>query len=218
MSDVTGAAPERVSIRASFERFPATVKGAFVLRGADRDPHQVRIDAARVAEISGRFAAPIGLDPVTLDVAPNLDLFVPFEFPITELTAGWYGLECDVAIDGDLENVRPPKRFAVPWPRATVRRGSVAVNKNARIENGPRVHVEQVECGGESIRVTYTTTPPELLPVELAADGSALTVLESEFDLESGRGRVTAYPVMRTQSTLTIDIRGLLTPIQLELP
>jgi hypothetical protein len=218
VSDVTGAAPERVSIRASFERFPATVKGAFVLRGADRDPHQVRIDAARVREISGRSAAPIGLEPVTLDVAPNLDLFVPFEFSITELTAGWYGLECDVAIDGDLENVRPPKRFAVPWPRATVRRGSVAVNKNARVENGPRVHVEQVECGGESIRVTYTTTPPELLPVELAADGSALTVLDSEFDPESGRGRVTAYPVMRTQSTLTIDVRGILTPIQLDLP
>jgi hypothetical protein len=218
VSDVTDAVPERVSIRASFERFPATVKGAFVLRGADRDPHQVRIDAARVREISGRSAAPIGLDPVTLDVAPNLDLFVPFEFGITELTAGWYGLECDVAIDGDPENVRPPKRFAVPWPRATVRRGSVTVNKNARIENGPRVHVEQVECGGESIRVTYTTTPPEALPVQLAADGSALTVLDSEFDMESGRGRVTAYPVMRTQSTLTIDIRGLPTPIQLDLP
>ena len=215
---MTGPAPERVSIRASFERFPATVKGAFVLRGADRDPHQVRIDAARVREISGRSAAPIGLEPVTLDVAPNLDLFVPFEFSITELTAGWYGLECDVAIDGDPENVRPPKRFAVPWPRATVRRGNVTVNKNARVENGPRVHVEQVECGGESIRITYATTPPEALSLRLTADGSALTVLDSEFDPASGRGRVTAYPVMRTQSTLTIEVRGLLTPIQLDLP
>ena len=112
-------------------------------------------------------------------MAPNLDLFVPFEFAITELTAGWYGLECDVAIDGDPENVRPAKRFAVPWPRATVRRGNVSVNKNARVENGPRVHVEQVECGGESIRVTYTTTPPgSASPVRLAADGSALTVLD----------------------------------------
>ena len=86
----------------------------------------------------------------------------------------------------------------MPWPRATVRRGNVAVNKNARVENGPRVHVEQVECGGESIRVTYTTTPPEAVPVRLSADGSALTVLDSEFDQESGRGRVTAYPVMRS--------------------
>ena len=77
---------------------------------------------------------------------------------------------------------------------------------------------EQVECGGESIRVTYTTTPPEALPVRLVADGSELTVLDTEFDPESGRGRVTAYPVMRTQSTLTIDIRGLPTPIELDLP
>jgi hypothetical protein len=218
VGDESGGAPERVSIRASFERFPATVKGAFVLRGADRDPHQVRIDAARVREISGLSAAPIGLDPVTLDVAPNLDLFVPFEFAITELTAGWYGLECDVAIDGDPENVRPPKRFAVPWPRATVRRGNVTVNKNARVENGPRVHVELVECGGESIRVTYTTTPPDDLPIRLSADGSTLTVLDAAFDPQSGRSRVTAYPVMRSQSTLTIDFPGLPTPIELDLP
>ncbi len=203
---------ERVSIRASFERFPATVKGAFVLRGADRDPHQVRIDAARVREVSGRGALPIGLDPVTLDVAPNLDLFVPFEFAITELSAGWYGLECDVAIDGDPENVRPSKRFAVPWPRATVRRGNVSVNKTARVENGPKVHVEQIECGGESIRVSYTTSPPEAVPVRLAADGTSLTILETEFDAESGRGRVTAYPVMRTHSRLSIDVRGLPAP------
>jgi hypothetical protein len=209
---------ERVSIRASFERFPATVKGAFVLRGADRDPHQVRIDAARVREVSGRGSLPIGLDPVTLDVAPNLDLFVPFEFATTELAAGWYGLECDVAIDGDLENVRPSKRFAVPWPRATVRRGNVSVNKTARVENGPKVHVEQIECGGESIRVSYSTSPPEAVPVRLAADGTSLTILETEFDAESGRGRVTAYPVMRTHSRLSIDVRGIPAPIELDLP
>ena len=114
-------AEERVSIRAHFERFPATVKGAFVLRGADRDPHQVRIVGARVREVAGGKGIPIGLEPATLDVAPNLDLFVPFEFPITELGAGWYGLECDVAVDGSPSSVQPGKRFAIPWPRATVR-------------------------------------------------------------------------------------------------
>ena len=208
----------RVSIRASFERFPATVKGAFVLRGADRDPHQVRIDAARVREVSGRGSLPVGLDQVTLDVAPNLDLFVPFEFGISELSAGWYGLECDVAIDGDPEKVRPEKRFAVPWPRATVRRGNVSVNKSARIDDGPKVHVEQIECGGDSIRVIYTTSPPAALSLRLSADGVSLTTLETEFDEGSGRGRVTAYPVMRTQSKVRIDVRGLPDPIELDLP
>jgi hypothetical protein len=209
---------ERVSIRASFERFPATVKGAFVLRGADRDPHQVRIDAARVREMSGHGGVPIGLDPVTLDVAPNLDLFVPFEFATTELTAGWYGLECDVAIDGDAEKVRPPKHFSVPWPRATVRRGNMAVDKTARVENGPKVHVEHVECGGDSIRVAYSTDPAQALTMRMSADGTALPILESEFDETTGRGKVTAYPVMRTQSRLTIDVRGLADPIELTLP
>ncbi len=209
---------ERVSIRAHFERFPATVKGAFVLRGADRDPHQVRIDAARVREMSGLGAFPIGLEPVTLDVAPNLDLFVPFEFAITELSAGWYDLECDVAIDGDRENVRPPKRFAVPWPRATVRRGNLKVDKTARIEGGPKVHVGQVDCGGDSVRVSYTVSPAEEVTIRLAADDAPLLILESEFDQETGSGRVTAYPVMRTQSRLTIDVLGVATPIELHLP
>lgn len=209
---------ERVSIQAHFERFPATVKGAFVLRAADREPHQVRIDAARVREMSGLGAFPIGLDPVTLDVAPKLDLFVPFEFAITELVAGWYDLECDVAIDGDKGNVRPPKRFAVPWPRATVRRGTLKVDKISRVEAGPKVHVEQVECGGEMIRVVYSVSPAEEVTMGLAADDAPLLILESEFDQETGSGRVTAYPLMRTHSRLTIDIPGVPASIELHLP
>ena len=86
-----------ISIRAHFERFPATVKGAFVLRGARAVTRtRCKIQAARVAELASRTARPLEIDPVTLDVAPHLDLFVPFEFPLTELGPGWYGLECDV--------------------------------------------------------------------------------------------------------------------------
>ena len=209
---------ERVSIRAHFERFPATVKGAFVLRGADRDPHQVRIFSARVREIAGGKGFPIGLEPVTLDVAPNLDLFVPFEFAITELAAGWYGLECDVAVDGSPSNIRPEKRFSVPWPRATVRRGNVQVARAAQIEAGPKVRIEQVECGGESVRLTYSSTPPESVVIRLAADGEPLQILETEFDEANGRGRVTAYPILKTQSHLMIDVRGVPAPIEVALP
>jgi hypothetical protein len=209
---------ERVSIRAHFERFPATVKGAFVLRGADRDPHQVQIFSARVREIAGGKGFPIGLEPVTLDVAPNLDLFVPFEFAITELSAGWYGLECDVAVDGSPSNIRPEKRFSVPWPRATVRRGNVQVARAAQIEAGPKVRIEQVECGGESVRLTYSSTPPESVVIRLAADGEPLQILETEFDEANGRGRVTAYPILKTQSHLMIDVRGVPAPIEVALP
>jgi len=209
---------ERVSIRAHFERFPATVKGAFVLRGADRNPHQVRIEAARVREVGGRANQPIDLDAVTLDVAPNLDLFVPFEFPITELSAGWYGLECDVAIDGVAESVRPPKRFAVPWPRASVRRGNVNVNKAAQVDGGPKVKVEQLECGGDAIRVSYTAAPPAPAVLHFLADDTVVPLLDTEFDEESGRGRVTAYPLLRSQSRLAIQVRGAPSAIEVRLP
>ena len=209
---------ERVSIRAHFERFPATVKGAFVLRGADGDPHQVRIEAARVREIGGRATQPIDLEAVTLDVAPNLDLFVPFEFPTTELSAGWYGLECDTAIDGVPESVRPPKRFAVPWPRASVRRGAVTVNKVAQIADGSKIKIEQIECGGDTVKVSYTATPPAPASLRLVADGAAVPELESEFDGETGRGRVTTYPVLRSQSRLAIEVRGASSPVDVRLP
>ena len=43
-----------ISIRAHYERFPATIKGAFVLRGEGRDPQQVRIEDARVDRGVGR--------------------------------------------------------------------------------------------------------------------------------------------------------------------
>jgi hypothetical protein len=209
---------DRVSIRAHFERFPATVKGAFVLRAADRDPHQVRIAAARVREVSGRGSQPLDMAPITLDVAPNLDLFVPFEFPITELGAGWYGLECEVAIDGTLESVRPPKRFVVAWPRASVRRGAVKVGKTAQVRGGPKVRFEQIECGGDSIRVSYVSAPSVPAVVRLAADGAALPILEAQFDQETGHGRVTAYPLLRSQSRVAIEVRGAASPIEISLP
>jgi len=209
---------ERVSIRAHFERFPATIKGAFVLRGADRDPHQVRIHAARVREFSGGAGQPIDLDAVTLDVAPNLDLFVPFEFAITELKAGWYGLECDVAIDGTQASVRPPKRFAVPWPRGSVRRGNLSVNRSVQVDGGPKVLVEQVECGGDSIRVSYSVTPVEPVVIRLSSDGTPVPILETELRLEDGRGRVTAYPLLRSLSHLEIDVKGAPAPLDVRLP
>jgi hypothetical protein len=209
---------ERVSIRAHFERFPATIKGAFVLRGADRDPHQVRIDAARVREVSGRGGLPIDMDVVTLDVAPKLDLFVPFEFAITELKAGWYGLECEVVIDGTLVNVRPPKRFAVPWPRGSIRRGNVRVDRTVQVDEGPKVRVEQVECGGDSIRVSYSVVPVEPVVIRLSGDGTPVPILETELNEEDGRGRVTAYPLMRTQSQLEIYVKGAPAPLDVRLP
>jgi hypothetical protein len=202
---VTDPAP-LVAIRAHFEKFPATVKGAFVLRSANRDPHQVVIKAARVAELGGAASQPIELQPVTIDVAPKLDFFVPFEFAVTELGAGWYCLETDVDVDAQPETIRPERRFAIPWPRASVRRGSLPVGKKLALEGGPAVLVDHVECAGDSIKVHFTVDPPDPVQVRLRADGDRLTVLESQFDEDTGAGKITAYPLLKSRAALTVEV------------
>jgi hypothetical protein len=202
---VTSHAP-LVVIRAHFEKFPATVKGAFVLRSADRDPHQVVIRGARVTELSGAGAQPIELQAATLDVAPKLDFFVPFEFPVTELGAGWYCLETEVDVDGVSQIVRPERRFSIAWPRATMRRGTVPVDEKAEIEGGLTVLVDRVECSGDSMTVHFSAEPAEPVGWHLQADGTTIALLDTELDELTGKGRVTAYPLLKTQRALTIEL------------
>ena len=201
------AIQQLVAIRAHFEKFPATVKGAFVLRSADRDPHQVVIRAARVAEQSDGGSQPIDLQETTLDVAPKLDFFVPFEFPVTELAAGWYGLEIDVEIDGVAQVARPERRFSMAWPRATVRRGSVPVGEKLEIDGGPVVVVDHVDCSGDSMAVHFAADPPEPMQWRLQADGRRLALLDLQLDEGNGRGRATAYPLLKVDRALTIELQ-----------
>jgi hypothetical protein len=206
---------ERVSIRAHFERFPATLKGAFVLRGADADPHQVRIRAARVSEMAGRSIQPVGVEPVTLDVAPHLDLFVPFEVPLLDLGPGWYRLELEVVIDGDAGVVHPGERFAMAWPRGSMRRGSAAVGHTITA-GSVSVTIEHVECTPDSVRVTYAA--PSRVALSLAADEVPLSQIDEDFDPEAGRGRVVTYPAAKTQARLSVTARGTDRPLELDLP
>ena len=205
----------RVSIRAHFERFPATLKGAFVLRGDDADPHQVRIEAARVAELAGRVGQPMGVEPVTLDVAPHLDLFVPFEVPLLDLAPGWYRLELDVTIDGDAGVVHPGDRFVVAWPRGSMRRGSASVGR--AIEAGATtVTILQVDCAPDGVRVSYEA--PAQLGLSIAADDVLLPLVDEGFDEESRRGTVMTYPAAKSQVRLAITARGADRPIEIDLP
>jgi len=192
---------ERVSFRAAYERFPMSIKGAFVLRGADGMPHQVRVEAARAAECAGRRAHAIPIEPAILEIAPTMDTFVPFEVPTTELLAGWYQLECDVVVDADPEIVRAGSRFAIPWPRAAVRRGTVAIAQKAGA-----VSLDALECTGDVIRILYTST--HALHTKLSVDGEQHPILEVEHDDDAGRGRVLAYPVLRSHQRLSIEVRG----------
>ncbi len=196
---------QRVSIRAHFERFPATVKGAFVLRGADRDPHQVVIREARVSAASGAPAGALDLRGVTFDVAPGRDFFVPFEFPVVELVPGWYGLEADVEIDGSPEAVRPGRRFTVAWPRGSARRGTIPIGTTTALEGGPKVSLEQLDCATDSVRLQFSAE--EAVNMLLVADGDRLPTLDEAFDPQTGKGRLTAYPLLKVHGTLRIEVR-----------
>lgn len=189
----------RLSIRAHYERFPLSVKGAFVLRAADGDPHQVKILNSHAVGLDGEGDRSLQLEDVTLEVAPNLDLFVPFEVPLAELTAGWYQLRCDLAIDADPVVVQPGKPFSMPWPRATTRRGAVG---GAHELGG--IHIEHVDCVSDALRVSYTGQGE--VQLQLSADGRDLPVVDSGFDETSGKGKITAYPVMRTDASLHIQL------------
>jgi len=199
-----------VAIRAKFERFPAAVKGALLLRGADGMPHQVRLEAARAAELSGGSPQAVGVESVVLEVSPTQETFVPFEVSTMDMAAGWYRIECDIVVDGDPEAVRPGDRFVIPWPRAAVRRGRVTVGTKVS-----SVALETLECLGDTIRLAFAADAEP--SVTLAADGRRHAVLDTDFDEETGRGVLIAYPVLRSQRTLTIQIAGE-PPVDVPLP
>lgn len=195
----------QISVRARFERFPATLKGAFVIRGEDADPHLVVLRSARAVEMGGSARRQIEMAQVTLDVVPHRDLFVPFELPVSDLSPGWYELECDAEVDGTPETFPGGRRFVVPWPRATVRRGTVRVDETIALDDA-KVSLEHIECAGDSIKIHVVVEPPSPPILRVSADGQSLQVLEVELDEETGHGKVTAYPVMRSHSRLRVDV------------
>jgi hypothetical protein len=64
------------------ERFPATIKGAFVLRSADPDPHAAKVLRAEVVRIPTGPTKPVPMTDTQVEVAPRRDLFLPFEVTI----------------------------------------------------------------------------------------------------------------------------------------
>lgn len=185
------------------------------MRGADGNPHQVRLEDARVVELGGRSTTPMGVGPATLEVAPNRDLFVPFEYPVVDLDPGWYAIECSVLVDGSPTTVRPGSRFSVPWPRGSTRRDQLDVGASAQASGG-KVRVDRVECASDSMRLAYEGDVE--VSVSLTADGAKVPVLETTFDAETGTGSVVAYPMLKTQHRLEVSFKGAPAPIEIALP
>ncbi len=194
-----------ISVRARFERFPATVKGAFILRGDDPNPHQVVLRGARVVRVGGGGGRPVPLMDTTLDIAPRQDVFVPFETSVAELEPGWYELECDLDVDGVPGTYEGGRRFVVPWPRATTRRGQITVGKDVNLRAG-RMRVERIECAADSIKVHLRGPKSQPLAVHLSADGEPLQPLELTHDERNGRTRVLASPLLKSHGSLSIGV------------
>lgn len=200
-------APTGVSVRTRFERFPATVKGAFVIRGEDADPHQVRFVQARVVRVpGGGSGVSLAIDPVVVDVAPHHDVFVPFEFTVADLEPGWYALESQLEVDGARRIFPGDRRFVVPWPRSQVRRGTVQVGRSAAIAGGATVELSRLEMEATSLTLHYSVSPPEPVDIRLSAGASRVEPLGESYDPATGKGKVSAYPLPVASRTLRIEI------------
>jgi hypothetical protein len=215
---VAGDVPVQVQTR--FERFPASIKGAFVLKGGDGDPHAVTFDWARVVRLPEGPTRPISLEDRQLDVAPNRDLFVPFEVPVADMEPSWYALESSLRVDAGRSYTYAGRPFTIPWPRSDVRKGTIPVGKTVRV-GGRSFRVERVELGWDSAAVLWhpeeegskadagRRSGAETRAL-LMADGAEVERLPDESGSKlsepraPGERRSVAYPLMRSARSLQI--------------
>lgn len=196
-----------VSVDTVFDRFPASVRGAVVVRGLDREPHQIRLVGAEVvpAHDLARGVHPVAAERATVDVAPHREVLIPFDVPFAGLEPGWYCVVAEVEIDGGA-HLRGPedggKRFVVPWPSAEVRRADLRPN----LELGGAV-IERVELKTDRTAVRWR--PPEDAPdaqLRLRLGSRRLPVVEATDDPRGG-GRVTvAHPVPKRATQLELEV------------
>ncbi len=111
-----------VSVEVVFDRFPASVRGAVVVRGMDSEPHQVELSGADVVlpDALDRPVREIDIDRTTIDIAPHREVLIPFDIPFVGLDPGSYCISAEVHVDASTR-VRGPdggsKRFTVPRSR-----------------------------------------------------------------------------------------------------
>ena len=191
---------EPVSVRTRFERFPATVKGALVFRGEDRDPHQIHVRGARAVAFGGGMERDVPVEHATVTVPPRQDVFVPFEMAVADLDPGWYGFEVDVDLDGD-------RRFSVAWPRGTMRTGTIKLDRSFRVGD-LRVVATKLQLASDGATLRLELDPSTEVEVALTAEpGSApIPVVELEPDARAPGTVVRAYPVPRATRLLRLEV------------
>jgi hypothetical protein len=202
-----------VLVQTRYDRFPATVKGAFVLRGGDANPHLVRVVRAGIDSLSGGAAKDIPLGDVDVDVSPGRDLFVPFEAGIAELEPGWYVIVADLQIDGRGSERSESRPFSVAWPRAQVRTGTVQLGESVRV-GGSTLVVDRLEL--KSDRVILVWRPEDAdgenapsadeVRAEVSAGGRELPAVPSAPGSEAkpGEKRSVHYPAPNGAASLDV--------------
>lgn len=207
-----------VVVRTVFERFPASVRGAVAIRGADADPHQVKLTWAAVVELSapGHSVREVTVHPATVDIAPRKEVLIPFEVPLGGLDPGWYGVTADVEVDGN-RTVRGPddfgRRFLVPWPRGAVRRGTFEAGLRIPVSGSEGARIDRVDLKADRAVVRWRHAPigepgPELEELTVTADGRRLPLLESSFEGPTGARTTIVYPVPSSTQRLTFEVHS----------
>jgi hypothetical protein len=201
---------EPVSVQTRFERFPVSIRGAFVMRGADGDPHAIHVEWARLARLPSGATRPVVLEDRMLTVSPVRDLFVPFEVGILDLEPGWYEIRSALRVDAGKTWEFAGRAFSVPWARADIRRGSIQVGKGLEV-GGLTFEVDRIELGPDRAVVHWGGEPEGALAL-LIADGSELEVLPPHavtrlLEPRDPEGnRTVSYPVPKSCRSLEVLI------------
>jgi hypothetical protein len=202
-----------VLVQTKYDRFPASVKGAFVLRGGDANPHLVRVMRAGIESLSGGTAKDIPMGNVDVDVAPGRDLFVPFEAGIAELEPGWYVIAAELLIDGAVSERSASRPFSVAWPRAQVRTGTVQLGESVHV-GGATLVVDRVELKSDRVILVWRPegtggedeSSPDEVRTEVAAGGRELLAVPGAPGSEAkpGEQRSVHYPAPNGAASLDL--------------
>jgi hypothetical protein len=198
-----------VSVGTVFDRFPASVRGAVVVRAQDHEPHQIRLLAVRVAQAHdlAKDVHRAGVEEATVDVAPHREVLIPFDVPFADLGPGWFCVVADIEVDGSLRMTGPKgggKRFGVPWPAEEVRR--LDLKPNLKVG---KALVERIQSRSDRTEIRWR--PPAQEPdaeLRVSAGSRRLPAVEATDDRRSGTRVTVTHPVPRRSEQLTIELSG----------
>jgi hypothetical protein len=204
-----------VTVDIVFERFPASIRGAVVVRGADPEPHQIRLAELAVAEAHApaRAVHQIPAGAITVDVVPRGEVLIPFDVSFSELRPGWYSVVAGVVVDGQrrVDGPREQKRFVVPWPTEEIRRGTIPADVTIRVPGSQGAVVERVECKADRAVVRWRHDPgevetPEFEDLRVLAGSRRLPALESTHDPGTGARTTVVHPLLKRHRRLTFEL------------